>query len=242
MRSCGVLLVLMVLASAPVAAQPYRWTDDKGRVHFSDTPPSTRKPAPRVPAPEKAAPAPSAPAAQAEAPVPFEVSRILKDFPVTLYTAPAAICGQPCENARTVLNRRGIPFTEIQVWSPETLEKLKAATNGEMVPSILVGRSTMGGFDAPRYDALLDSAGYPKTGAVPARKQSAPPPPEGYQPPPVAEPARAQPEQPAAKSGPYDTSGLRSTEKPRAPQYDPSMYNLPDQTRPPGRYATPEAK
>ena len=120
--------------------------------------------------------------------MPFEVQRLLKDFPVTLYTAP--ICKQPCETVRSLLNQRGIPFNEVQVWNEETLNQLKAASSGDNVPAITVGRSSVTGADTPLITALLDSAGYPAAGSVPARSQAAPPLPEGYQPPPTAEPIK----------------------------------------------------
>ena len=222
------ILTVLLLASTCVNAQAYRWVDEKGRVQFGDAPPATAKSVRKTNA--KAA-------VPAEAPqqLPFEVQQAQKDFPVTLYTAP--VCKQPCELARAALNRRGIPFTEVQVWNLETLEQLKSKAGSDSVPAIIVGRSAQSGFDQARYDSLLDSAGYPKQGTVAVRAQRAPAPPEGYEPPPQAEPL--QPDAAAgARPGPYDASGLPSNRIEKPGIYDTS--GLPsNRSEKPGPYVTP---
>jgi len=218
---------LLLTVPALALAQSYRTTDERGRVQFTDTPPASGK-ATSIKAPA------AAPAAN-EAPVPFELQRAQKDFPVTLYSAP--ICKQPCELARAALNNRGVPFTEIQVWNQETLDELKSKAGSDNVPALAVGRSVISGFEQSRYDLLLDSAGYPKQGVLPARSQRAPAPPEGYAPPPVAEPLRTETEAPA-KAGPYDTSGLPSNRSDKPGPYDPSGLP-PNRSDKPGPYLPP---
>jgi len=71
----------------------------------------------------------------------------------------------------------------------------------------VVGRSLHKGFDQSAYDALLDSARYPRAGILPPRAQAAPGLPEGYIPPgerkaPRAEPVKPEPEEPQP-TGPY---------------------------------------
>lgn len=208
--------IFLVLAGAQFCvaglsqAQPYRWVDDKGRVQFTDTPPPAGAKNVRN---EKAA-APAARAASES--VPFDVARVQKDFPVTLYTSPP--CKEACSEARSALNRRGVPFTEVQVWDVATFEKLRAVSGGaDEVPVLTVGRTVQKGFDPMALDSLLDSAGYPKAGSVPARAQAAPPIPEGYVDPstrekPSAQPVPAAPAPAAAqKAGRYDASGLQGT-------------------------------
>jgi hypothetical protein len=105
------------------------------------------------------------------------------------------------------------------------------------VPAIVVGRTALAGFDQTAYDGLLDSASYPKEGAIAARSQPAPAFPEGYKPPPTAEPVQAEADA-GAKAGPYDTSKLPSN-RPEGPgPYDTSKLpsNRPDK---PGPYVTP---
>jgi glutaredoxin len=172
-RRAIALLLAISLAGPAAAQQIYRWTDSKGRVHITDTPP----PSTARDVKAESGGAPSA-AGQDDSQVPFEVTRAMKAFPVVLYTSPP--CQAPCAHARELLNRRGVPFKEVQVWDSSSIAELKRVSGSDQVPVLLVGRSVQQGFDQGAYDALLDSARYPEAGSVPARKQAPPPPPEGY--------------------------------------------------------------
>jgi glutaredoxin len=187
--------VFTLCAASAQAQQMYRWTDEKGGVHITDTPPPASAKGVQTQKPRAAAPESS--------PAPFELAQAMKDFPVTLYTAPN--CKEPCEQARSALNRRGVPFKEIQVWEDETNQELKRLAGSNDVPVLLVGRSVQKGFQQDAFDALLDSARYPRTGILPARSQAAPKPPEDYvapgQIPPRAEPIK--PEEEPRPAGPY---------------------------------------
>ncbi len=209
----SVILAAWLAISATASAQQYRWVDEKGRVQYSDTapPPSAKEVRKRGYG--------SAPV-KTESQVPFELQRALADFPVTLYTAP--ICKQPCTLARDALNKRGVPFKEVQVWNVETLQQLKAVAPSDNVPALIVGRSVQTGFDPNRYESLLDLAGYPKPGVLPEGKQAAPALPVGYEPPPVAEPVAPAPEAPTKKAGRYDPSGLPSNRSGK-----PGPYGVP---------------
>lgn len=192
-----VALVLGLTTLTAGGQQIYRWTDEKGRVHITDTPPPSS--AKKI---EKkgAATSRSGSGAAAATPTPYELAQAVKNFPVTLYTSPT--CSEPCVHARSVLNQRGVPFKEVQVWDEQTNADLKQASGSNEVPTLVVGRSVHVGFQHSAYDALLDSARYPKEGAVPARTQAAPAAPEGYAPPPVAKPVEPEAEAPAP-TGPY---------------------------------------
>jgi glutaredoxin len=187
---------LLAAAFTASAQQLYRWTDEKGRVHITDTPPP-----PSAKSVQKKQPKPSV---VESAQTPYEVTRAMRDFPVTLYTSPS--CKEPCSSARQALNQRAVPFKEVQVWDEETNALLKRVSGANEVPTLIVGASVHRGYEQGSYDALLDSAGYPKAGTLPPRAQAAPQPPEGYLPPearekPIAEPAK--PEPPPAPAGPY---------------------------------------
>ena len=222
------LALVSLLATTTALAQQFRWIDRDGRVQFTDAPP---------PAWAKDVRRTNVTTAKPAAPqVPFEVARLQKDFPVTLYTSPN--CKDGCDIARGALNKRGVPFKEMQVWNPETNEELKKASGAVEVPTLLVGRSVQRGFEQGAFDALLDSAGYPRAGLLPARQQKAPGAPDGY----VAEggaTSPAQPQQPPAaqqKAGPYDASGLTGP-APKPGQYDPSGLVGPSPK--PGQYGIP---
>jgi len=194
----GVVLVLSLCVAAAAAAQQlYRWTDEKGRVHITDTPPP-----PSAKGVQKKR-YQSGPADSGA--TPYELAAAMKDYPVTLYTSP--VCKEPCAEARAALNRRGVPFKEVQVWEQTTNEELKRVSGANQVPALLVGRSVHQGFDQSAYDALLDSARYPRAGILPARAQAAPALPEGYLPPGEREAPKAEPVRPGAEepqpTGPY---------------------------------------
>lgn len=219
------------LAGAALAQQ-YRWVDEQGRVRYSGSPPP-----PTAKKVEKLDFKPPKPEA---APLPFELGRLQQDFPVTLYTSPS--CKEVCQQARDAMNERGIPFKEIQVWDDPTNEELKKVSGSNEVPTLLVGRTVQLGFEQSVYDSLLDSAGYPKAGVLPARAQQAPDLPEGFSPAaagakPVAEPVKAAEPK---KRGPYDPSGLTSKEKPRVGQYDPGGLSGPPPKT--GQYGLPRQK
>jgi glutaredoxin len=201
------LLVALLWSGTAALAQQYRWVDDQGQPHYSDTPPAKAKAVSKAEA--------KAPRPQDDAPPPYEVQRAMKDFPVTLYTAPS--CTATCESARTALNRRGVPFTEVQVVNADTRERVKALTGAVGVPVLVVGRVVFNGFELSGYQGLLDSAGYPKEGAVPARSQRAP-----VAPAPAAAEAAPGSEAASARRGPYDPSNLKSNRVDR-----PGRYTVP---------------
>ena len=170
-RSFAAILLPAVSAIIAVgssfAQQLYRWTDEKGVVHITDTPPPPSAKGVQKP---RAMSSPGTPQPS------FELTQAMREFPVTLYTAPS--CKDACAMAREALNRRGVPFREIQVWDKDSIQELVKVAGNNQVPVLLVGRSMQKGFEQAAYDALLDSARYPRTGVLPARSQAAPKPPE----------------------------------------------------------------
>jgi len=158
-----VLATVLCLAAFAASAQIYRWTDDKGRLHVTDTPPpATAKNVRKSGEPPAHEPTPSEP---------FALQRARTQFPITLYTAPGC---EGCTEARKMLNARGLPFTEVSVATEEQVEALKKAAGSATVPTMIVGRTVQRGFESGVYQGLLDSAGYPAQGALPPRKQIEP--------------------------------------------------------------------
>lgn len=203
-------LVFAAAACSAAAQQLYRWTDENGRVHVSDTPPPASAKDKRV---VKSAATTAAPARPGAA-VPYALDRAIKQYPVTVYTSPN--CAEPCGLARDLLNKRGVPFKEVQVWEEEGNAELKRVSGKNQVPTLRVGTSVYSGFERGAYDGLLDSAGYPRAGVLSARAQAAPGRPEGYIPPeqratPKAEPVKPERE---AASGPYSAGT-----GPKRPEY-----------------------
>ncbi|HTP94865.1 MAG TPA: glutaredoxin family protein [Burkholderiales bacterium] len=164
MKSASVLLLLLLLVGGAHAAQMYKWIDQDGKVQYTDTPPPTnaknvekRKVQGNV--------------IQANEP-PFSMQQTTKNFPVTLWVTD---CGEVCDKARTLLNSRGVPFTEKNPQTPETIEEFKKLTKGDLqVPLIQIGDlKTIKGYESDEWNAALDTAGYPKgksPAAAPAAK------------------------------------------------------------------------
>ena len=160
----AVFALALALAAGAASAQIYRWTDEKGKVHITDTPPPpgaknvhTHRP-------------PSAPQADSDRD-PYVLQLARKNAPVTLYSTPGC---EPCNTARKLLNARGVPFKEVSVVDDKQIEELKSAVGANAVPSLIVGSSVQQGFEEGTYHALLDAAGYPKVGVLPPRAQEEP--------------------------------------------------------------------
>ncbi|HEY2817262.1 MAG TPA: glutaredoxin family protein [Casimicrobiaceae bacterium] len=106
--------------------------------------------------------------------LPLAAQLASEKYPVTLYTYD---CGEICRNAEALLNRRGVPFTTINVAEPDGAAKLKTLTGANSVPVLQVGEKLVAkGLLEARWQAMLDEAGYPKTPAprrTPAGGQSA---------------------------------------------------------------------
>jgi len=83
-------------------------------------------------------------------------------LPVSLYTNPT--CGVPCQRARTLLAGRGVPFREVVVQSPETLDEIQKISGGNTVPVLVVGKAVQQGYEESLYNNALDAGGYPPRG------------------------------------------------------------------------------
>jgi glutaredoxin len=139
------------LVSLPAFAQLYKWTDDKGVIHYSDKAPP-RGTAKTVDvgvnsysgaAAVSTTGAPSA-AAGAKAPVKMLAT---------------AWCGY-CARARAYLNSRGISFQELDVEKSAQGKQEYRALKGRGVPIILVGDQRMNGYDQGRLEAMLRAGGH----------------------------------------------------------------------------------
>jgi glutaredoxin len=171
--------VVLALAMATLAAtalaqqQVYRYVDPEGRVVYSDRPPSG---AAKDVQPKRL----GANFIENDA-LPLAARQASENYPVTLYTF---ACGQICQTAEALLNRRGIPFKSINVEEAKGAEQLKALTGEMTAPVLQVGDKLVAkGYNEARWQALLDEAGYPKT--LPPRTRPVAPKP--------AEPPRAEP-------------------------------------------------
>jgi glutaredoxin len=198
--------VLLVTAACSASAQLYRWTDANGRTHYTDSPPpagakNVQKKASTPPAtPPSRTKDASASVTGSAANEPYALQAARKNAPVTLYTGPQC---EPCSSAHALLNARGVPFKEVLVVDEATAAALNTAVGGGIVPAITVGQSRQQGFQESVYHALLDAAGYPKKGILPARKQAAAAAAVLDEVKPVSKAAEPKETLPAAPKGPY---------------------------------------
>lgn len=172
MRILAMLSSLAAVFACTLAqAQVYRWTDENGRVRYSDTPPPATARDVRkkdfvvdpVEARKRAG---------------RELAEATERFPVRLYTSPG--CKEPCSGARAALNARSVPFEEVPVWNAQGNEALHKLSGANQVPVLAVGDSLVRGFDAAAFERALDAAGYPAKGLLEPGSQAAPELPPGY--------------------------------------------------------------
>jgi len=160
----ALLALTLLLAAQLAAAQQYRWLDENGRVHYSDTPPpATAKDV------QKKRMKGNAVSAQGS----YELAEAMKSSPVTLYSHPD--CKDLCQMARDVLNKRGVPFTEVSAIDDTKQEELRRVSGSTRVPVLVVGRQVETTPSTQAYNEALDLAGYPKAGVARPRNQAAAP-------------------------------------------------------------------
>ena len=176
------LFVIALTASATLAQQMYRWTDEKGRVHITDTPP----PASAKGVQKSKAASNAAVPAEGSQQTPYDLALAMKEYPVSLYTSP--MCKEACQKARDHLNKRGVPFREKQVANQQMLDELQKVSGGTNVPVLVVGAQVEKNASPDSFNQALDNAGYPRAGVAKARNQQAPPKPEPT--PPAAPPEK----------------------------------------------------
>ena len=138
-------------------AQLYRWTDESGKTHYTDTPP----PADAKNVQKKAVPRPAAAQATSAAQQPYALQQAVKNFPVTVYTSKD--CGDPCKKALAHLQKRGVPFAEKAVATQEDIDELTKLAGAPRVPAMLVGNAVQKDYEEQSWNTALDAAGYPKS-------------------------------------------------------------------------------
>ena len=148
------LMSLLMTASLASAEGLYRWVDKDGNITYSDAPPP--KDAKGV---QKKKLGDNVVASDDDN-MPFIVKNAVQRNPVTLY---ANSCGEACDQARALLSKRGVPFSNR---NPETdpgaSEALKDLVGQLNVPTLAVGTNSVVGFSESAWNSALDAAGYPR--------------------------------------------------------------------------------
>jgi len=153
MRRFLACLLLASLASGPSLADLYKWVDENGKVHYTDTPPPGKKAkrldlkvpsitgAPVISTVSGPSPSPGAAAVQTS---------------VKIYTT--TWCGY-CKRAKAYMQARGVRFEELDVETSSQGQVEFRSIGGRGVPVILVGNQRMDGYSQESLDAMLRQAG-----------------------------------------------------------------------------------
>lgn len=181
LAAAAVLALLPVLASAQGI---YRIVGPDGRITFSDKPPTNSEKATAL------SPSGRSGDSSASGELPFELREAMNRYPVTIYTGDNC---EPCSAARSLLTRRGVPYTERTITTAQDVEALKRMGMEATVPIATIGGQRLKGYSEGDWSDYLDAAGYPKSSRLPPGYRNAAASPLV----PVAETAPAQAARPA---------------------------------------------
>jgi len=163
------MLLLVVFFSSPSAWALYKVVGPDGRVTYTDRPPlegakSVTELQIRVPAPAAASKPTATPQESKQAAQPLPP-------PVDLFTGSA--CDR-CEEARSWLVARGIPYREFRVDSDEDRVAYRDTMGGKSLPGLRTSRGSTRGFSNTRWRNLIEEAGYSSSSQLPDTWRPAP--------------------------------------------------------------------
>lgn len=197
------IALLLLVCAANSHAELYKWIGPNGKVTYSDMAP---------PQSSKQAKLPSFNASGSGSDgLPYELAEAAKNNPVILYSAAQCV---PCDQGRSLLKTRGIPFAEKTVSSNDDLGKLREISGDTQLPVLTIGRNQQRGFESGAWNTALTAAGYPASSRLPKGYLVAP----------------AEPASPGAKSSPPNKPDARQT----APQPGPEQARPATGNAPPG--------
>jgi glutaredoxin len=164
---------LLWSAATDTAAQAvYRIVGPDGKVTYSDRPPQDPK---TTVTPTKAGgtgSSSSATGTTASNPaLPFALQQVVTRYPAVLYTTKDCPI---CDQGRTLLTQRGVPFTEKTVNTREDQTAFKRINADSSLPLLVLGSQQIKGYSESEWQSYLDAANYPKSSALP-RAYSPPP-------------------------------------------------------------------
>jgi len=142
-----------ILSGSLSAVELYKWTDEYGRVYYTDKP-----------SPEKNAEKLDIKIRSYEGePQVLDIEGILKfeprikktNFRVKMYSA--EWCGV-CKRAKKYMQQNKIKFKELDIDKSKQAKSEFEKLNGRGVPIILVGKQRMNGFSAAKLEAMLKKA------------------------------------------------------------------------------------
>ena len=195
------IAIFLLLCAANSHAELYKWIAPNGKVSYSDMPPPESS--------KQATPLSISSGGAGTDNLPYELAEAVKNNPVVLYTTAPCI---PCDQGRSLLKNRGIPFSEKTVSSNDDLLKLRQVSSDGQLPVLTIGRNKQSGFEAGAWNTALSAAAYPGTNKLP----------KGYLDKPAA------PASPVAQSSPASKPETRQTVPEQRPgQILPATGNAP---------------
>ena len=187
-----------LLFAAPSAHALFKIVGPDGRVTYTDRVPSAGE--------GRVMPVDGMTGRASDPALPFALRQVATRFPVTLYTA--SNCGEACALGRSLLAKRGVPYTERTAETDEEREAWVRLVGGLEAPVLKVGEQMLRGYAPVAWDETLDVAGYPRQSLLPANYQAPPAMPMIARQPPPQQPAPRPTTAPAADPG-SNPSGIR---------------------------------
>ncbi|MDH3219363.1 MAG: glutaredoxin family protein [Gammaproteobacteria bacterium] len=141
------LLLVLSIASPVIQGDLYKWIDDKGKVHYGDTPPeqaSLRKITGNV----------SSFSSVSVEPFVFDPKNITRQRTsktVVMYST--SWCGY-CKQAARHFKKNKIPYTDYDIEKSAKAANEYKKLRGRGVPIILIGEQRMNGFDVATFDRI----------------------------------------------------------------------------------------
>ena len=140
-------MTLFCLLLAPIqgiGVELYKWTDEYGRIHYTDKPPANEN----VEKIEIRIKSYDGPAQVQDYAAAFKT-----DSTVKIYSA--EWCGV-YKRAKKYMQERNIKFRELDIENDSTAKREFKKLNGRGVPVILVGRQRMNGFNPAKLESMLE--------------------------------------------------------------------------------------
>lgn len=150
----GLALILALIAPDQLVAEIYKWTDDSGRVHYSDQKPESEKTETVTPELNTYTAIPVDPNLLNEISKSNderEGAHHRQGKKVVMYST--EWCGN-CKKARRYFIKNGIPFVEYDIEKNKKAMKRYLSFNTKGVPLILIGKKQLLGFSRKRFESI----------------------------------------------------------------------------------------
>ena len=134
-----ICLGLLLSYAEPSPADVYKWTDEKGLIHYSDKKPENQEVV------EVGG------GISTYESVSYDTSSVDAGKNVVIFST--SWCGT-CKKAKTYMRRQGIPFTEYDIEKSSRAKSIYKQLDATGVPVILVGKERMNGFSEAGFKRI----------------------------------------------------------------------------------------